>query len=61
VRTVCNDIEAAVSKIEIPTLVTAWLRLRVFRAGDLDTYAAMQAKPEVMRPPVTGAAACGAS
>jgi RimJ/RimL family protein N-acetyltransferase len=34
---------------EIPTVVTARLRLRAFRAGDLDAYAAMQANPEVMR------------
>jgi hypothetical protein len=32
---------------EIPEVVTA--RLRAFRAGDLDAYAAMQANPEVMR------------
>jgi hypothetical protein len=47
---------------EIPTVVTARLRLRAFRAGDLDTYAAIQANPEFMRRPLTGsAAACGAS
>jgi len=34
---------------EIPTLTTDRLRLRAFRAGDLDAYAAMQANPEVMR------------
>ena len=34
---------------EIPTVETARLRLRAFRAGDLDAYAAMQANPEVMR------------
>jgi len=39
---------------EIPTVVTARLRLRAFRAGDLDAYAAMQANPEVMRYLVTG-------
>jgi RimJ/RimL family protein N-acetyltransferase len=39
---------------EIPTLTTARLRLRAFRAGDLDAYAAMQANPEVMRYLVTG-------
>jgi hypothetical protein len=51
-----------VSKIDIPTVVTARLRLWAFRAGDLDADAAMQANPEVMRPPLTGcAAACGAS
>jgi len=45
---------------EIPTVETARLLLRAFHAGDLDAYAAMQANPEVMRPPLTGAAACGA-
>ena len=39
---------------EIPTLTTARLRLRAFRAGDLDAYAAMQANPEVMRYLLTG-------
>jgi RimJ/RimL family protein N-acetyltransferase len=39
---------------EIPTLTTARLRLRAFRAGDLEAYAAMQANPEVMRHLVTG-------
>jgi RimJ/RimL family protein N-acetyltransferase len=39
---------------EIPTLTTRRLRLRAFRAGDLDAYAAMQANPEVMRYLVTG-------
>jgi RimJ/RimL family protein N-acetyltransferase len=39
---------------EIPTLTTARLRLRAFRADDLDAYAAMQANPEVMRYLVTG-------
>ncbi len=39
---------------EIPTVVTARLRLRAFRAGDLDAYAAMQANPEVMRYLITG-------
>jgi RimJ/RimL family protein N-acetyltransferase len=34
---------------EIPTVMTARLRLRAFRASDLDAYAAMQANPEVMR------------
>ena len=44
---------------EIPTVATARLRLRAFRAGDLDAYAAMQADPEVMRHRPTGcAAAC---
>jgi RimJ/RimL family protein N-acetyltransferase len=39
---------------EIPTLTTDRLRLRAFRPGDLDAYAAMQANPEVMRYLVTG-------
>jgi ribosomal-protein-alanine N-acetyltransferase len=39
---------------EIPTVVTARLRLRAFRAGDLDAYAAMQANPEAMRYLFTG-------
>src|SRR5881227_1666994 len=39
---------------EIPTLTTDRLRLRAFRAGDLDAYAAMQANPEVMRYLLTG-------
>ena len=34
---------------EIPTLTTNRLRLRAFRAGDLDAYAAMRANPEVVR------------
>jgi RimJ/RimL family protein N-acetyltransferase len=41
---------------EIPTLTTERLRLRAFRAGDLDAYAAMQANPEVMRYLVMGRA-----
>jgi RimJ/RimL family protein N-acetyltransferase len=40
--------------LEIPTVTTPRLRLRAFRAGDLDAYAAMQADPEVMRYLVTG-------
>src|SRR5262252_425169 len=39
---------------EIPTLTTDRLRLRAFRATDLDAYAAMQANPEVMRYLITG-------
>ncbi len=39
---------------EIPTLTTDRLRLRAFKASDLDAYAAMQANPEVMRYLVTG-------
>jgi Acetyltransferase (GNAT) domain len=34
---------------EIPMLTTDRLRLRAFRAGDLDAYAAMRANPEVVR------------
>jgi hypothetical protein len=46
---------------EIPTVVTARLRLRAFAAGDLDAYAVMQANPAVMRHPITGRTApCGA-
>ncbi len=39
---------------EIPTVETGRLRLRAFRANDLDAYAAMQANPEVMRHMVMG-------
>jgi len=39
---------------EIPTVETARLRLRAFRAADLDAYAAMQANPAVMRYLLTG-------
>jgi RimJ/RimL family protein N-acetyltransferase len=39
---------------EIPTLTTDRLRLRAFKASDLDAYAAMQANPDVMRYLVTG-------
>jgi RimJ/RimL family protein N-acetyltransferase len=45
---------------EIPTVTTGRLRLRAFRAGDLDAYAAMQAKPEVMRYLVMGRPATSA-
>jgi RimJ/RimL family protein N-acetyltransferase len=44
---------------EITTLTTDRLRLRAFQAGDLDTYAAMQANPEVMRYNVERASALG--
>jgi len=45
----------------IPTLTTARLWLRAFRAGDLDAYAAMQDDPEVMRCLLPGRSeACGA-
>jgi RimJ/RimL family protein N-acetyltransferase len=39
---------------EVPTITTARLRLRAFRASDLDAYSAMQANPEVMRYMVRG-------
>jgi RimJ/RimL family protein N-acetyltransferase len=39
---------------EIPTVATARVRLRAFRAADLDAYTAMQANPEVMRYLVMG-------
>ena len=39
---------------EIPTITTERLRLRAFRASDLDAYSAMQANPEVMRYMVMG-------
>jgi RimJ/RimL family protein N-acetyltransferase len=42
------------TRFEIPTLTTRRLRLRAFRAEDLDAYAAMQANPEVMRYLVAG-------
>jgi RimJ/RimL family protein N-acetyltransferase len=38
----------------IPMLTADRLRLRAFKASDLDAYAAMQANPEVMRYLVTG-------
>src|SRR5215831_15145384 len=38
----------------VPTVTTARLRLRAFRASDLDAYSAMQANPEVMRYMVMG-------
>jgi hypothetical protein len=34
--------------VEIPTVTTGRLRLRAFRASDLDAYAAMQANPDVI-------------
>lgn len=34
---------------EIPVVVTERLRLRAFRAGDIDDYAAMKSDPEVLR------------
>jgi RimJ/RimL family protein N-acetyltransferase len=42
--------------LEIPLLITERLRLRAFRAADLDAYAVMQANPNVMRYMVTGGA-----
>jgi RimJ/RimL family protein N-acetyltransferase len=45
---------------DIP-MMTARLRLRAFRARDLDAYAAMPANPDVMRCLFTGRSeACGA-
>jgi RimJ/RimL family protein N-acetyltransferase len=35
--------------IEIPSLTTDRIRLRAFRAGDLDAFAAMRANPKVVR------------
>lgn len=47
---------------EIPAVVTARLRLRAFRVGDLDACALMQANPEAMRHPLTDhVAVCGGS
>jgi RimJ/RimL family protein N-acetyltransferase len=40
--------------LRFPILTTERLRLRAFKASDLDAYAAMQANPEVMRYLVTG-------
>jgi RimJ/RimL family protein N-acetyltransferase len=37
------------TKFEIPTLHTARLLLRAFRAADIDAWAAMEADPEVRR------------
>lgn len=37
------------SSIQVPTLETARLRLRAFRASDIDDYAALNADPEVLR------------
>jgi RimJ/RimL family protein N-acetyltransferase len=37
------------SALEIPTLDTERLRLRAFRRGDIEDYAAMNADPEVLR------------
>ena len=37
------------TSFEVPTLTTDRLRLRAFRAGDLDAFAAMRANPEVIR------------
>jgi RimJ/RimL family protein N-acetyltransferase len=39
---------------EVPTVTTGRLRLRAFRASDLNAYSAMQANPVVMRYLVTG-------
>jgi RimJ/RimL family protein N-acetyltransferase len=37
------------TRFEIPTLTTDRLRLRAFRAGDLDAFAGMRTNPEVVR------------
>ncbi len=42
------------TRVTIPDLATARLRLRAFRAADLDAFAAMQTEPEVMRHIGTG-------
>jgi RimJ/RimL family protein N-acetyltransferase len=39
---------------DVPSVETGRLRLRAFRASDLDAYAAMQTNPDVMRHLVTG-------
>lgn len=39
---------------DVPAIATDRLRLRAFRASDIDAYAAMQANPEVMRYLITG-------
>jgi RimJ/RimL family protein N-acetyltransferase len=39
---------------KIPTVETARLRLRAFRAADLDDYSAMQSNPNIMRYLLTG-------
>jgi hypothetical protein len=36
------------TSFEVPTLTTHRVRLRAFRAGDLDAFAAMRANPEVI-------------
>jgi RimJ/RimL family protein N-acetyltransferase len=46
--------EDKLTAFEIPVVVTGRLRLRAFRAADLDPYSAMQANPEVMRYMVLG-------
>src|SRR5215471_2874053 len=45
---------ANMTTFEVPTIRTARLRLRAFRASDLDAYSAMQSNPEVMRYMVMG-------
>jgi RimJ/RimL family protein N-acetyltransferase len=49
-----RPLDTDTTTFEVPTLPTERLRLRAFRPGDLDAYAAMQADPEVMRYLVTG-------
>jgi RimJ/RimL family protein N-acetyltransferase len=47
--------EEAMDDLIIPTLETERLRLRPFRRGDIDDYAALHADPEVLRHLATGA------
>jgi RimJ/RimL family protein N-acetyltransferase len=47
---------AEMTTFDIPVVTTPRLRLRAFRADDLDAYATMQANPEVMRYMITGRA-----
>jgi RimJ/RimL family protein N-acetyltransferase len=44
-----QEAEETIDHFVIPTLDTERLRLRPFRRGDIDDYAAMNADPEVMR------------
>lgn len=44
-----KEAEEAIDRFVIPTLDTERLRLRPFRRGDIDDYAALNADPEVMR------------
>lgn len=44
-----KTVEETIDHFVIPTLETERLRLRSFRRGDIDDYAALNADPEVMR------------